>query len=180
MTNTEAEVEGGNRRVPESSIMGSLASRRKEIADKQTTVMPVPRWDDPKIFVRYKLIPHDDIRKALDKIEAAKPRDKGSVEVLSNCDVLIQACVEVWGELDDDKPYSLNPDDPHGPRTKFDKDLARNLGLNDQATARQVVRALFFSDADILTTAGSFMDFVGYKRDMIEEVIEGESEATRD
>lgn len=159
--------------VSPTSILGQLAQRQEDIAREQKLTLAVPRWNDPEILVEYHLIHHETIRSRMAAIDKAKPADRGKTEVNANCDILIEACSAVWAVIDGQR-YSLDPADPNGDPTKFDDRLAVNLGLDAAATARQVVRKLFFADGDIFTTAGSIMEFCGYQRASIEEVIAGE------
>lgn len=168
MTNTETPRPVG---ADPTSIFGKLEQQREQVVSEQTKVLRVQRWHDPDIYVRYKLVDHEIIRRALGKIDDAKKADKGKIELEANCDVLIAGCVEVWGELDGNR-YSLNPDDVHGEYTTFDSDLGRNLGLSEQCTARQVVRRLFLSDGDVLATAGTIIAWCGYSQDEIDGEID--------
>lgn len=159
--------------APANSILGRIAARREELLKEQVTVLPIPRWDDPEIFVRYHLVSHEEIRACLSAIEKAKGKEKGKVELLANCDVLIKACDGVFVK-EGDKEFSFDPDGPNEPLTRFDDRLALALDMDEHSTARQVVRKLFLAEGDILTTAGTVMEFCGYKQDAIEEAMAGE------
>lgn len=155
------------------SVLGNLKARRESIAKAQVKEIPVPRWEDPEVWVIYEPLEHPFIRSKFSTIEKAENRKKGEVEVNVNADVLIKACVGVYAKLGG-KRYSLRPDEPDGELTRFDPDLAANLGLPENATAREVVRSLFFTDGDIISTAQQVIEFSGYRENEATEEIEGE------
>lgn len=158
------------------SILGNLRSRREEIAEKLHLDLRVPNWDDPAIYVRYGAIDHAYIARSRDRIEKAKSNRRGELELESNVDLLIRACVAVYAKLEgDDTEYSLREGDPEGELTAFDPDLAENLGLERDATAREVVRRLFFTDGDIFSHAQKVVEFSGYREAEADEAIRGES-----
>lgn len=169
MAPTETEpVDGPDMAVASISILKNLRDRREEIAVAQVLSERVPRWSDPEIWVDYKPVDFN----AVDKV-----RREGSTKVtgeaesemifLANVDALIAGCIAVYAVLPDDDAtpktkYSLKAGDPTGALTKFDRDLGVNLGLNESCTARQVVRALFIADGDVLTHANKLNAFSGY------------------
>lgn len=155
------------------SFLGNLAERREEIIQGEQLVLPVPRWEDPEVLVKYKPIDHGHIRAAQTRVEKAPKAKKFQVEVEGNIDLLIRGCLAVVAKLDGEE-YSLRPDDPEGDPTVFDSDLAENLGLPEQATARSVVRALFITEGDILSHAKSLVEFSGYRETEADERIAGE------
>lgn len=155
------------------SILDQLHARREEIRESDHLDLPVPRWTDPEIIIRYKPVEHAVIRAAGARLEKAPRRDQYELEVSMNADVLIRGCVAVIARLDG-REYSLRPGDPEGPFTAFDQDLARNLGLDEAATAREVVRTLFITDGDVLSHAQSLGEFSGYREAQADEGIAGE------
>jgi len=97
--------------------------------------------------------------------------------VEGNADILIRGCVGVVAIVDG-KEYSLRPGDENGEPTKFDQDLAENLGVEGiggrPPTARQVVRSLFLTDGDILSAASEVIRFSGYREAEADSTILGE------
>lgn len=155
------------------SILGQLKTRRTEILQGQHLDLPVPRWADPEIIVRYKPVTHDEIRRAQTTVEKAPKDRRAQVEVNGNCDILIRGCVAIIARIDG-QDYSLKPDEPKGDFTTFDSDLAANLGLEEGSTARQVVKALFITDGDILSHAQALVHWSGYKETDADDTLEGE------
>lgn len=168
------ELAGDNGRL---SILDHLKERREEIKQEATIDLRVERWDKPYIWVRYKPVDHSIIRAANTQVEAAPPKKKGEVEVNVNADVLIRGCVGVFAKVneDDEEEFSLRSGDWHGTLTKFDKDLAANLGLPEGATARDIVKSLYIFEGEILSTAVTLSVFSGYKEKEADERIQGES-----
>lgn len=168
---------------PELSILGNLKERRQQVVEKQYLDRAVPRWSDPEIFVRFKPVDHATIRKAMDATDDSggnrrQRREAGKKargELQANIDVLIEGCVGVYAVLDGnrERKYSLRKGDPRGEWTKFDPELADNLGI-EAGSATEVVRALYLADGDIMTTAGAIAEFSGYREDTADEAIEGE------
>lgn len=157
------------------SLLGGLKARRQEIVESATIDLPVPRWKDPAIVVRYKPVDHGLIRRAQNLVDKAPKNEKASLEVDVNADVLIAGCVGVFALIDDDETeYSLRPGDPHGDHTRFDPHLAENLGLSDGANARATVRALYMFDGDLIAAAGAVIEFSGYKEAEADERLKGE------
>jgi hypothetical protein len=156
------------------SILGSLRERRAQILEEQILPLAVPRWDDPKIVVKYKPVDHAIIRGIERQVDAAPKKDRAKVELNGNCDVLIRACTAVVAVLDDEE-YSLRLNDPHGEPTIFDRDLGANLGLEPHATAREIVKALYITDGDILAAASAIGEFSGYRNQEADDGVSGES-----
>lgn len=153
------------------SILASLKDRREQIAAENTLVRSIPRWTDPEIFVRFAPADHEVLRKMGTRADKAPPKQRARVEVEATADLLARHCVEVWARVNGES-YSLNPDDRDGPRTTFDSDLGRALGLGEEATAREVVQKLYFTDGDILQHGQLLAKFSGY--DVADEELEGE------
>ncbi len=170
-----SEREEGTRGVQTNglSILASLKERRQQVLEEQVLTLPVPRWSNPELVVRYKPVEHHFIRAAQDRLAKA-PKDKRyELEVDGNADILIRGCLAVVAVIDGVE-YSLHPDDPNGEPTVFDADLASSLGLEDRATARQVVRALFLTQGDILSAAQSLVQWSGYKETEADATLQGE------
>lgn len=158
------------------SVLGQLSKRHDDIKNAQQLTMAIPRWSDPEIWVRLKPIAHEDIRRAMERIDKAQKAMRGQVELEQNIDLLIKACIGVFATLGDDPTeYSLRPDDPEGDHTRFDHDLAANLGLSEGVSARHVVKALYITEGDILSHAKALIEWSGYRDTEAEETIAGES-----
>ncbi len=155
------------------SVLTSLKERRTEILEEQVLTLPVPRWTNPEIYVKYRPVEHHFIRAAQDRVAKAPKGSRYEMEVDGNADILVRGCVGVVAVIDDQE-FSLRPDDPHGDPTLFDADLAANLGLGDRATARQVVRELFVTEGDILSASQSLVQWSGYKETEADTTLRGE------
>lgn len=143
-----------------NSLLGRIRTRRDEIAAAQFIDLPVPRWEDPVLKVRYGPLDHEVIRKGFQTQRKAK--DKAAAEVNTNADLLIAACIGVFAD-EDGKTSSLHPNGPDEEWTRFDPDLAESLGLPEGSTARQVVRAVYFTDGDVIGTGRRIIEFSGYQ-----------------
>jgi hypothetical protein len=155
------------------SILGSLKERRQQVLEEQVHILPVPRWENPTIIVKYKPVEHGFIRRGQEAIKKAPKQKQFEIEIDVNADVLIRGCTAIVAVIDGVE-YSLRPGDPNGEPTVFDRDLAENLGLDDRATARQVVRALFLTHGDILSAANSVIQFSGYRDTEADAAVQGE------
>lgn len=159
------------------SVLSSLKEKRQEVLDKQVLPLRVPRWDDPVILVRYKPVEHGLIRAAQNRVNKASADKKAEIEIEANADILISGCLAVVAVVDG-KEYSLRPGDELGEPTRFDRDLAQNLGIEGEGgkppTARMVVRGLFITGGDVLSAANEVVKFSGYKETEADEAILGE------
>ena len=159
------------------SILSSLKERRQQVVEEQVKRLPVPRWSDPTIVVIYKPVEHQFIRQAQSRVEKSGKDKKAEAEVEANADILIRGCVAVVGVIDG-KDYSLRLGDEYGEPTKFDQDLADNLGVEGVGgrppPARHVVRSLFVTDGDILSAATEVISFSGYREAEADSTILGE------
>lgn len=178
MTESEERVgsdEGARSSAP--SILSSLKERRQQVVNEQVLRLPVPRWDNPKIVVRYKPVDHGFIKAAQVRVEKASRDKQAEIELEANADILIRGCVGVVAILDGEE-YSLRPGDENGEPTLFDKDLADNLGVTGVGgkppTARAVVRALFITEGDILSAANELIQFSGYRETEADAALVGE------
>lgn len=174
---------GGAERVIRStglegpSILDNLKERRQQVLTEQVLDLPVPRWDNPTIVVKYKPVEHGYIRRAQDAVKKAPKAKQYEVEVDGNCDILIRGCVGIVGVVDGQE-YSLRVGDHTGEPTVFDKDLAEALGITTNTgktvTAREVVRGLFFTEGDILSASQSVVEFSGYRETEADAAVTGE------
>lgn len=143
---------------PSTAIL-SLKARREKIKENLYIDLQVPRWEDPEIFVRFG--PIDSVRSE-QAIERRRKTNSKEFGILANADILAQSCIGVYACLDGNREtkYSLNPDTPEGAWTKFDPILARNLGLITDS-AVDVVRALYYTDGDLIQAATTLVDWSG-------------------
>jgi hypothetical protein len=159
------------------SILSSLKERRAQVLQEQILRLPVPRWNDPILVVRYKPVEHSYIRAAQSRVEKSKADKQADVELEANMDILIRGCAGVIAVVDG-KEYSLRVGDEDGEPTLFDKDLAENLGVEGSGgrnpTARQVVGDLFITQGDILSAATELIRFSGYRETEADSTIVGE------
>lgn len=155
--------------VNAKSLLSHLKERHDTIQQQQVLDLRVPRWSNPEIWVRYQPVSFDAVDKARTSSGKLQPNDPKTSQIvfLAQVDALIEACIGVYAKLpeDPDTEYSLRPDDPEGTLTKFDPDLAANLGMNSQSTARQVVRSLFFTDGDIVNHSNRVAKWSGWAGD---------------
>jgi hypothetical protein len=153
------------------SVLGNLKSRREDIKQGEHIDLPVPRWDTPRLVVRYGPIDHDSFKRMSGMIDRAPDKVRSKAEVDGNCDILIKACKGVYAVVNGER-YSLRTGDHEGEWTKFDDDLADNLGCGH--SAREVVKALYITDGDILSTASKIAEFSGYREQEADDSIVGE------
>jgi hypothetical protein len=174
----ETPVPDKGRHVPPDSILGRLGQRRDEVRAAQVKVIAGPRWTEPEIFVRFRLLSKDDFDRVERLIKKAKRRGEGALsaaELNANIDILVNACVGVFARLDGhDGTFSLRPGDPDGDETRFDAELGANLGLDTEATARDVARALYVGDGDLLSTATQLAEWSNFTAPDTEDDLEGE------
>ena len=145
---------------PPSTALKALKARREQLQKDLFIDLQVPRWDDPEIFVRYGPMDPTAAEKAIDTRRQSKAPD---FMVWANADVLARSCIGVFACLDGDyeTKYSLNPDNPEGPWTRFDPALARALGLITDAAA-DVVRGLYQTDGDLINAASALTEWSGH------------------
>lgn len=153
------------------SVLGQLKAKRENVVSNNHIDMPVPRWDSPVIVVRYGPLDHNEFKRAGRQVDRAADNKKAEVEVNVNCDLLARAVQGVYGIVGGQK-YSLRPGDHNGDWTKFDDDLAKNLGCGN--TAREIIKSLYITEGDILSTAGKLAEFSGYKEQEADDSIAGE------
>lgn len=158
------------------SPLAQLKDRREQIAKAQKLKLKVPRWDNPEIWVEYEPADYETVRRGQIRLEKVT-KNRPDEELNANADLLVKHCVRVFAILDGAE-YSLRPDDPHGDPTRFDPDLAANLGLEENATARATARKLFITDGDLLSHAQDLIRWSGIVTESTDRDYEGESPAT--
>lgn len=154
----------------------SLKQRREELKKKLYIDLPVPRWGpDLEIVVRYGPVDNNVVEKALEFRQNQFKQGnqiRAGWSILVNADVLVHSCIGIYAILDGDGiQRSLRPDDPDGPWTRFDPDLAANLGLDPVVSpgAVDACRALYQTDGDLLIAANKLFEWSGESTEKLEE-----------
>ncbi len=166
--------EGGDRVKRLANVLGDIGATRQAIEAKLWKDLEVLGYRDEgahvPVFVRYSPLSPDRIANAWEKWEKrGKARKDGTPghqrwRAMFSAEVLVEACIGVYAEIDDAGEVlqvSLRKDDPLGPWTKFDADLAAALRRPELTTAIDVCLALYRTDGDVLMTAGSLQEFSG-------------------
>lgn len=133
----------------------SLKKRREQIVNNLYIDIRVPRWETPELYLRFRPVSATKLTKTIEKYQSRAKVDKSADwSFLANAEMLLEACVGLYAVIDGDKDnkLSLRPNDPHGPWTRFDEDLADALGV-DASRATDVVVATFFAEGDLIETA---------------------------
>lgn len=181
---TDTDTDTDDEETPASfgpgSPLANLRQRREAIAAAQVEDLPVPRWEDPVIVVRYRPGDHAVARRCMDRVEKAPKKDRARVEVEANADFLVHACVGVYARIGGQPHACTGPDEwtPIDPDTwdgwdRFSPHLGVTLGAATES-ARSVVQALFFTDGDLISAAGHIMSWSGYKETEADDQLTGE------
>lgn len=152
----------------DGSTLASLRSRRERAIANLKIDLEVPEMG---VFVRYKPITQAMLDKANKQAAASKDPD---ASVIANAGILAAACIGV-GEVIDDEPVSVDPDDRSPDPAdwpKFDKRLARLLGV-PAGKAADVVRALYPLEGSILSTVTKLGVWSGFATEQLERDTEG-------
>ena len=159
-----------------TGVLGMLAQRRNEIANAQVLTLEVPRWTSPKLLIRFKPVDHAVLKRSASIQErAVKDNDsakQAQVEIDTNADILINACIEIVAVMPNGDEVGVGPD---GRRTRFDADMAIALGMPENSTARAVCKSTFITGGDLLLAAKMLGEWSGYRIGAVEEAIAGES-----
>jgi len=156
MSADDATAAAGAREAAPSSALAAIRKQREEKLEKLWIDLPVPRYEDPELFVRYK--PVDDGRATRINKEFDKSKDPER-QVVANAKLLAECCLGVFTDPESD------------PETwpRFDDDLADALGLPTGVSAVAVVRGLFFTDGDVNRTSQTLQQWSGYSLEVVEE-----------
>lgn len=156
------------------SPLAQLRAQRAALVEQLEEIhVRVPRYTNPEIWVRYQPVDPGVVAEAADKRRKAAKHGAGSKSdwvVLANADLLVGACLGVYG-LQGDEEFSLAPGG--GDHTRFDKDLADGLGI-EATRAVEVCQALFVTGADLVSHASELAERSGLDRDQFEERYRGE------
>jgi hypothetical protein len=143
--------------LPPDSPLARLRAAQEQARKTLYLDLPVPRLPYP-VFVRYAPLPQEQT----EAIEKKFRNIKKDRSVLNNAAFLVEACQGVFVHDENGEPVSIDPDDEAWP--KFDDHLAELLGITaDKAT--DVVRALYLTDGDIISTAIRVLAWSGYADD---------------
>lgn len=158
----------GQRPAAPTSALAGIRDRRQKVVAELFTDLEVPRYDPP-IYVRFGPIPDTRIE-ALNK-QTAKSKDPAK-NVVANAVALAEVCLGVFEVIDGEK-VSVDPEnrssDP-GDWPRFNDHLAALLGLEGATKAADVVRGLYATDGDLLSTSGRVTEWSGYSLDGVDEL----------
>lgn len=160
------EGQQGERDAAPGSPLADLRARYARHLENLHLDMKVPRVDDdggPSIWVRYNPVDPGLVADINASRDERRRKDGHDWWTDANADILISAVVGVYakdGTGPDAPVYSLRPDDPTGPWTKFDPDLAESLGI-DTTRARDVVKRLYLTKGDLVGAAIRLCEWSG-------------------
>jgi hypothetical protein len=130
-------------------LKARISEEREQALKSLTFKLPVPRWDS--VVVEYAAISSERWGRM---IEMAQKTDMSNLDF--NSRFLAQ---QANGEL-----ISADLEDPSQPPPTFDKRLANSLGLTYQGVAVDMVKELYLTDGDIISTAAALLDLSGFQR----------------
>lgn len=168
-----------------TSPLASLSKRKAEIAKSLHLDLPVPRWSEPRIIVRYRPMTGDEVDASLNAVATAKGGPKGRSAAGQRAIVrdLVSTCIGVYfdmgGEtytLDRDDPENLLPLDSNAEQPdwiRFDPTLGAALGVEEDS-ASAVCKAVFHTDGDLLGHHVQLTEWSGFTSRQVEEQFEGE------
>lgn len=160
--NDEHNDHAGQIPAAPTSGLAALRQQRQKIQQALHLDLRVPRYEEP-VFVRYSAPTRAQLTKVQDRV--SKSRDG---ELLGEALLLAECCVGVFQKDANGEPIGTPEEWP-----KFDKDLAAYLGEPDLSRAADIVRALFFTDGDIISTAATINRWAGYAAEQAVEEFEG-------
>jgi hypothetical protein len=143
VTATEHEPEAPThpQQAAGESILDRLREKRRQEAGRSTIDLPISGWGGD-VIARYRLLdPLVEGRDIAERVRAQYREDQAAQEFYALIDTLIAACDGLYARDTDGevKPLSLNGG---GPAT-YTVELAAALGVEEAATARDVVIGLF-------------------------------------
>jgi hypothetical protein len=167
------------------SISFSLKEMRYKILSELYLDLKVPRWstNDPEgtfdIYARYAPVRAGKIEESM-KRRGAQEHNKDEAMLLLHVDVLVDSCRGIYAVLDGDmsRKYTLKLRtdgladwEPTETWTRFDKDLARTLGLTDYESnlAEKICRALYLTDGDIVNASTRLSEWSAAANDQAEK-----------
>lgn len=155
------------------SALASLRARRRKSVAALHFDLEVPRYDPP-VFVRYKPVSQEKVEQTFKRTEKRRGQDR---TVVTNAIILAEACLGVF-EVIDGQEVSVDPEDRDGEWPKFDQRLGELLtsiedGERAPTKASDVVRKLYLTDGDIISTAQDLSVRSGYAQEQLERESEG-------
>lgn len=157
----------------EGSVLSSLRARRRKSVENLHFDLEVPRYDPP-VYVRFKPVSQQKVEDTYRRTEKRKGQDR---TVVTNAIILAEACLGVF-EVIDGREVSVDPDDRDGEWPKFDERLGKLLtsiedGERPPSRASDVVRKLYLTDGDIISTSQDLSYRSGYAQEQLEKDPEG-------
>lgn len=136
----------------------ALRARRDAIVKEMFKDIPVPRWDNPYIYMRFTPVSSTKFASVIERRRKQKGEDWG---LNATADIMVASCIGVYAkydDADDAEKFSLRVNDAGGAWTKIDTDLARALGLDPETSnAAETCRALFLADGDLNAVADKLL-----------------------
>lgn len=151
------------------SLLGQLRARREAIEAKLHLDLAVPRMENPEVLVRFRPVTSAEITRVADQHRKNKAKD---VDVIINAVHLAAACEGIF-YLHEGQPVGINGKTDPDEWPRFDQEVAESLGLPDGSKAVDVVRGLYFTDGDIISTGAELLVWSGYARQDLERDAEG-------
>lgn len=157
----------------DGSALASLRARRRKVVEKLYFDLEVPRYDPP-VWVRYRPVSQEKVEDTFKRTEKRRGKER---TVVTNAIILAEACIGVF-EVIDGVEVSVDPDNRGGEWPKFDQSLGELLtsiedGERPPTKASDVVRKLYLTDGDIISTAQDLSVRSGYAQEQLERESEG-------
>ncbi|XBB66866.1 hypothetical protein ABFU82_22580 [Nocardioides sp. WV_118_6] len=159
---------GGPAPAAPGSTLASLRDRIKNAKADLHLDLEVPRLD-PQVFVRFRPTTQARLNAAGKLAGKLTKNDDG--DIIANAGILASACIGVF-EVIDGEEVSVDPDDRDGTWPTFGPRLAELLGVSTKK-ASDVVRALYLTDGDIISTVTKLGVWSGYAQEQLERDPEG-------
>jgi hypothetical protein len=154
------------------SPLMSLRARRDQIQKELYLDVKVPRWDEgggPSVYIRLSPAAPSFFGKVIEQRKKQRATQPDWM-VNANADVLIKHCEGVFlieepnlspKDALPEQMLSLRDGDPSGVWTKIDMDLAAALGLDSSVGTVRTIRALFFTEGDLIQVANKLAEYSG-------------------
>lgn len=148
--------ESGVQAAPDSPLARIREQLHKSARQSHTDLLVVPRsTDDVRVWVRYRYLDHAQIKKIQARFAKSKAPD---VDVIANAVTLASA---FEGLFTDDLADS--------PEEWLDLEALASVYEVESKRGADVIRALYDTDAAVLTVAAKFTDWLGYELEAVEE-----------
>lgn len=154
----------------DGSTLALLRDRVATAKKKLQLDLEVPRLDPP-VFVRFKPPTQKRIEAANELARKLRNQKGGEAVIIANAGLLADVCLGVF-EVIDGREVSIDPEDRDGDWLKFGPRLAELLGLKTNK-ASDVVRALYLTDGDIISTSDKLAVWSGHAAEAFERDTEG-------